>query len=157
MITIPAGIVTLGLSRNADEFGWDNEFERYTVDVPAFEIDKYMVTNGQFLDFVNAGRIRKPDLWNDDDWKWKAESWDHATGVLEKRNDAWFYRTMFDEIPASPNWPVYVSHAEASAYAKWAGKALPTEEQWQRAAYGKLRWHGETLSVGPLRARLESG
>jgi gamma-glutamyl hercynylcysteine S-oxide synthase len=54
----------------------------------------------------------------------------------KKRNDAWFCRTMFDEIPLRSNWPVYVSHAEASAYAKWAGKKLPTEEQWHRAAYG---------------------
>lgn len=43
---------------------------------------------------------------------------------------------MFDEIPLPPDWPVYVSHAEASAYARWAGKSLPTEVQWQRAAYG---------------------
>ena len=43
---------------------------------------------------------------------------------------------MFDEVPLPLDWPVYVSHAEASAYACWAGKALPTEAQWQRAAYG---------------------
>jgi gamma-glutamyl hercynylcysteine S-oxide synthase len=136
MITIPAGTATLGVSRDSDEFGWDNEFERHTVDVPSFEIDKYMVTNGQFLDFVNAGGYETRSLWTDDDWNWKTESGVTQPVFWRKRNDVWFYRTMFDEIPLRPNWPVYVSHAEASAYAKWAGKSLPTEEQWQRAAYG---------------------
>ena len=48
----------------------------------------------------------------------------------------WQYRTMFENVPLPLDWPVYVSHAEASAYARWAGKALPTEAQWHRAAYG---------------------
>lgn len=136
MVPIPAGSATLGLARNSNVFGWDNEFERHNVEVPAFEIDKYMVTNGQFLDFVNAGGYQTRNLWSGDDWNWIS-----ATGIAhpvfwKKRNDVWFYRTMFDEIPLRLNWPVYVSHAEANAYAKWAGKKLPTEEQWHRAAYG---------------------
>ncbi len=49
---------------------------------------------------------------------------------------AWRYRGMFHEIPLPLNWPVYVSHAEASAYARWAGKRLPTEAEWHRAAHG---------------------
>ena len=53
-----------------------------------------------------------------------------------KTERRWLYRTMFEEIPLPLDWPVYVSHAEASAYARWAGKSLPTEEQWHRAAYG---------------------
>ena len=51
-------------------------------------------------------------------------------------NGQWLYRTMFDEIPLPLDWPVYVSQAEASAYARWAGKSLPTEAEWHRAAYG---------------------
>jgi ergothioneine biosynthesis protein EgtB len=136
MIEIPAGPAVLGLPRDLGAFGWDNEFERHTVDVLAFEIDRYMVTNRQFLDFVNAGGYENRSLWADDDWNWKT-----ATGIThpvfwKKRDDVWFYRTMFDELPLRLNWPVYVSHAEATAYAKWAGKKLPTEAQWHRAAYG---------------------
>ena len=48
----------------------------------------------------------------------------------------WYLRAMFDEVPLPLTWPVYVSHAEASAFARWVGKLLPTEAQWQRAAYG---------------------
>jgi formylglycine-generating enzyme required for sulfatase activity len=51
-------------------------------------------------------------------------------------SNGWNYRTMFEEMPLPLNWPVYVSHAEATAYARWAGKSLPSEPQWHRAAYG---------------------
>ena len=136
MIEIPAGVAVLGVARDSGAFGWDNEFERHAVDVPGFEIDKYMVTNRQFLDFVNAGGYENRSLWADDDWNWKT-----GTGITHpvfwtKRDDVWFCRTMFDEIPLRLNWPVYVSHAEATAYANWVGKKLPTEAQWHRAAYG---------------------
>src|SRR5262245_58619467 len=55
MIQIPAGTATLGLSRASGEFGWDNEFEEHTVEVPEFSIDRFKVTNGEFLEFLNAG------------------------------------------------------------------------------------------------------
>ena len=136
MIEIPAGRATLGLSRKSGTFGWDNEFEAHTADVPAFEIDRYMVTNGQFLDFITAGGYETRALWNDDDWNWrKAQEISHPV-FWKKATTGWLYRTMFAEIPLPMDWPVYVSHAEAAAYARWAGKALPTEEQWHRAAYG---------------------
>jgi gamma-glutamyl hercynylcysteine S-oxide synthase len=136
MMAIPAGPAILGLSRDAGAFGWDNEFERHTIDVPAFEMDKYMVTNRQFLDFVEDGGYEIQSLWNPDDWNWKAAQNVTHPVFWTKRQDVWFQRTMFDEIPLRPTWPVYVSHAEASAYATWAAKKLPTEEQWHRAAYG---------------------
>jgi gamma-glutamyl hercynylcysteine S-oxide synthase len=137
MMEIPAGRVTLGLSRDdKSTFGWDNEYEAQTVDVTAFAIDKYKVTNGQYLDFVAAGGYENPACWTEEDWNWRA-----TQGVLHpvfwsRTRDRWYYRSMFEEIPLPLDWPVYVSQAEASAYARWAGKSLPTEAQWHRAAYG---------------------
>ena len=113
MIPIPAGAAILGQS--PDRFGWDNEFDRHQVEVPAFQIAKYKVTNGQYLDFVRAGAA-PPHFW-------------------VQREGAWFYRGMFEEIPLPLDWPVYVTHDEASAYAKWAGKSLPAEAEFHRAAY----------------------
>jgi len=136
MVKIAAGDATLGLSRSSDVFGWDNEFESYTVHVPAFEIDRYMVTNQQFLEFLQAGGYENRDLWSDKDWKWKNDQQISYPVFWNQNGELWLYRTMFDEIPLPPDWPAYVSHAEAAAYARWAGKALPTEEQWHRAAYG---------------------
>ena len=136
MVEIPAGVATLGLRRDAGSFGWDNEFEMHTADVPAFEIDRYMVTNGQFLDFITSGGYETRAFWNDEGWNWKSAKGVSHPVFWKTAGDSWLYRTMFAEVPLPMNWPVYVSHAEAMAYARWAGKSLPTEAQWHRAAYG---------------------
>ena len=136
MVKIPAGSATLGLTRSSGEFGWDNEFEAHSVDVPAFEIDQCMVSNGEFLEFMNSGGYDARELWTDADWQWKSESTIAHPVFWTKPGDQWRYRTMFEEIALPLDWPVYVSHAEASAYARWAGKSLPTEAEWHRAAYG---------------------
>jgi gamma-glutamyl hercynylcysteine S-oxide synthase len=143
-IGIPAGVATLGLPRpklaaaSSAAFGWDNEFEAHQVQVPAFNIDAYNVTNGQFLEFMRAGGYRERSPWSDADWNWvQSEQVQHPRFWSRSGpGDAWLCRTMFDERPLPLDYPVYVSHAEASAYARWAGKALPTEAQFHRAAYG---------------------
>ncbi|MFM0667132.1 SUMF1/EgtB/PvdO family nonheme iron enzyme [Paraburkholderia sediminicola] len=141
MVSIPAGTAVLGMPRDGGRFGWDNEFGEVRVDVPAFEIDRHMVTNGAFREFIEAGGYREPKWWSEKDWAWKkAEHIEHpacwSRHVARGDDGAWTLRTMFDEVPLPLDWPAYVSHAEASAYARWAGKALPTEAQWQRAAHG---------------------
>ncbi|HEX4784196.1 MAG TPA: SUMF1/EgtB/PvdO family nonheme iron enzyme [Candidatus Sulfotelmatobacter sp.] len=136
MVRIPAGKTMLGLPRSGERFGWDNEFEAYTVDVPAFEIDQYEVTNRLYLDFMNAGGYDTRAYWSDDDWNWKTERAISHPVFWMKTRGGWNYRGMFEEVALPLDCPVYVSHAEAMAYARWAGKELPSEEQWQRAAYG---------------------
>lgn len=114
MIPIPAGMATLGQSDG--EFGWDNEFSEHRVHVPAFAIRGHKVTNGEYLRFVRDG-APPPHFWIE-------------------RNGQFFYRGMFGEIPLPSNAPVYVTHEEAAAYAKWFGQKLPTEAQFHRAAFG---------------------
>jgi gamma-glutamyl hercynylcysteine S-oxide synthase len=136
MIEIPGGAATLGLPRGSETFGWDNEFEAHGMQVPAFEIDQYEVTNQQYLEFMAAGGYETRLFWSDEDWNWKtAHAVSHPV-FWTKGTNGWLYRAMFEEVPLPLDWPVYLSHAEASAYAHWAGKSLPTEEQWLRAAYG---------------------
>ncbi len=147
-VTIPEGRATLGLPRphldpahhhSADTnagFGWDNEFEATEMFVPSFAIGAYPVTNGDYLEFVRAGGYTDENLWTEGDWSWR-ESLGLAHPLFWiSRGGAWNYRGMFEELPLPLSCPVYVSHAEASAYARWAGKTLPTEAQWHRAAYG---------------------
>jgi gamma-glutamyl hercynylcysteine S-oxide synthase len=136
MVQVSAGEATLGLSRDGREFGWDNEFEAQTVEVPAFEIDRYKTTNQQYLEFMSAGGYANRSLWGDDDWRWVSSSGNSYPVFWRYADGQWRYRTMFGEIPLPMSWPVYVSHAEASAYARWIGKSLPTEAEWHRAAYG---------------------
>jgi gamma-glutamyl hercynylcysteine S-oxide synthase len=136
-VEVPAGKATLGSPRAPlVSFGWDNEFEQHTVNVPAFAIDAYKVTNREFLEFVRQGGYEQASLWTEADWDWiQAQGIQHPQFWV-RRGHTWFYRTMFAEIPLPPEWPVYVSHAEAAAYARWTNKALPSEAQWHRAAYG---------------------
>ena len=135
-VCVPAGSTTLGLRRDSRSFGWDNEFEAHTVNVPEFAIDRYKVTNGQFLRFLEEGGYSDRALWPAAGWEWKSACGISHPVFWVRRDDRWAYRSMFDEIPLPPDWPVYTSHAEANAYARWAGKSLPTEAQWHRAAYG---------------------
>ncbi|MGB8750959.1 MAG: SUMF1/EgtB/PvdO family nonheme iron enzyme [Candidatus Sulfotelmatobacter sp.] len=138
-IEIPAGVVTLGLPRDGESFGWDNEFEAHTVDVPPFTVDQYKVTNRQYLDFINAGGYETRAFWSDgdsnEDWNWKSDQGISHPAFWKREGTRWLYRAMFEVVPLPLDWPVYVSQAEAKAYARWAGKSLPTEAEWQRAAY----------------------
>ena len=113
---VAAGIATLGANRAAIPFGWDNEFDEHDVYVPAFGIQKFPVTNGDWLHFVSDGGP-VPAFW------------------IEREGD-FFLRGVFDELPLPLSWPVWVTHQQARAYASWSGKRLPTEAEYHRAAFG---------------------
>jgi gamma-glutamyl hercynylcysteine S-oxide synthase len=149
LVSIPAGTATLGLPRTEDtQFGWDNEFEEFQVQVPEFEIDAYKVSNRDFLHFMANGGYQERSLWDDSAWQWlQSNDVTHPAFWLLRGNHI-FLRTMFHEIPLPLDWPVYVSHAEASAYARWAGKELPTEAEWHRAAYGTHEGIGREFPWG---------
>ena len=135
-VRIPGGRATLGRSRSAGVFGWDNEFGERVVQVPEFEIDAYKVTNGRFLEFVKDGGYEDPIHWAKENWEWRERQKLAHPSFWTRKAGAWHYRGMFSEPLLSMDAPVYVSHAEASAFARWAGRSLPTEAQFHRAAYG---------------------
>jgi ergothioneine biosynthesis protein EgtB len=137
-ISIPAGRATLGVARDAIPFGWDNEFSELAVDVPPFAIERHDVTNARFLEFVNAGGYADRRWWTEDDWEWVQKEKITHPSFWERKGFDWYWRGMFDMLPLPPAWPVYVSQAEASAFARWSGARLPTEAEFQRAAYGSL-------------------
>jgi iron(II)-dependent oxidoreductase len=116
MVDIPAGSAELG-RRRGNGFGWDNEFDRHAVSVPAFRISRFKITNGEYLEYVRSSGAAPPHFWT-------------------PRDGEWFLRAMFAEIPLPLDWPVYVTHAEAEAYALSRGAALPSEPQFHRAAEG---------------------
>jgi iron(II)-dependent oxidoreductase len=134
---VPEGRATLGAGRDEIEFGWDNEFETRVEDVPSFSIDVYSVTNRDYLEFVESGGYSNETVWDPEGWEWNQSQkvchplfWETHRGVR-------FWRGMWDLIPLPMAWPVYVSHAEASAYARWKGRRLPTEAEFHRAAFGE--------------------
>jgi ergothioneine biosynthesis protein EgtB len=137
-IDVPDGRATLGEDDRALTFGWDNERPRHVEDVPAFSIQQHDVTNAAFLEFVEAGGYDDQRWWRPEDWAWVANSNVRAPAFWERPegHDGRQWRAMFELVPLPMSWPVYVSHAEASAYAAWRGRRLPTEAEYQRAAYG---------------------
>ena len=116
MRAVPGGIATLGADPDEIPFGWDNEFNRHEVDVPAFGIQQFPITNGEWLRFVEDGGPI-PQFWT-------------------RVNGEFLLRGVFEELPLPGSWPVYVTHQQAEAYAKWAGMRLPTEAEYHRAGYG---------------------
>jgi iron(II)-dependent oxidoreductase len=137
LVEIPAGRATLGLEKaNGDEFGWDNELDAHSVDVEEFAIESGNVTNQDFLRFIQAGGYQNQSLWSAAAWEWKQKEGVEHPAFWKAGGNPWMYQAMFGETRLPLNWPVYVSHAEASAYAKWLGRELPSEEQFHRAAYG---------------------
>jgi ergothioneine biosynthesis protein EgtB len=138
---VPAGRATLGVARGSIPFGWDNEFGAHGVDVGAFAIETQNVTNARYLAFVDAGGYRDPQWWRPEDWDWLQRSAIGAPRFWARHDGAWSWRGLFDWIPLPESWPVYVSQAEAAAFATWAGARLPTEAEFQRAAFGTPAGH----------------
>ena len=116
LIAVSAGRATLGASRRTIPFGWDNEFGEHRVDAGAFRMQRYPITNGDWLRFVGDGGPIPP-FWIE-------------------RDGTWLLRGTFEHLRLAHSWPVYVSHAQARQYADWAGMRLPTEVEYHRAAFG---------------------
>ena len=137
VIRIPAGKARMGADFSAIPFGWDNEFNEAVVEVPSFTIDSLPITNSEFYEFIVCDAYDDERYWRPEDWFWKElEGKRHPTAWV-KQGEEWTYRGMFDFIPLTQvgSWPVYVSLAEARAYATWRGKRLLTEAEFHRAAF----------------------
>src|SRR5205814_6177626 len=102
------------------------------------EIDRLPVRNAEFRAFVDAGGYDDAGLWTPEDWAWRERTAQRHPAFWRQAEGGWKYRTLFDEFPLeqAAGWPVYVSGAEARAYARWKGRDLPTEAEYQRAAEG---------------------
>eukprot|EP00172_Hildenbrandia_rubra_P001464 Plantae.Rhodophyta-Hildenbrandia_rubra.ctg20133.p1 GENE.Plantae.Rhodophyta-Hildenbrandia_rubra.ctg20133~~Plantae.Rhodophyta-Hildenbrandia_rubra.ctg20133.p1 ORF type:complete len:466 (-),score=62.31 Plantae.Rhodophyta-Hildenbrandia_rubra.ctg20133:878-2275(-) len=136
-----AGVVGRVRSNNAWEFGWDNEFGDCVsrVDVGGFEVGKFPVTVGQYVQFVEDGGYRKEKFWGKDDWAWIMKekvtlpaSWRCVEGKLMilTADEMW-------SVETAAHWPVYTSVAEARAYARWKGARLLIEAEWDWVAFGE--------------------
>ncbi|MEO7367668.1 MAG: ergothioneine biosynthesis protein EgtB [Gemmatimonadaceae bacterium] len=133
MVTIPRGAYSVGTDDRAEAY--DNERAQHEVVVDAFEMDRSPVTNAEFEEFISAGGYSEPRLWSDAGRKWVAESGAFAPKYWERNGDSWISRSMDREGPVDPMRPVcHVSYHEADAFARWAGKRLPTEFEWEIAA-----------------------
>jgi ergothioneine biosynthesis protein EgtB len=116
-------------------FCFDNETPRHRAWLAPFEIASYPVTHGDFVDFIDDGGYRRPELWLSAGWDaLKSRGWG-APQYWEQRDARWTSFTLHGEMPVDPNTPIcHVSFYEAEAFARWAGARLPTEAEWEIAA-----------------------
>ncbi|MEO7040895.1 MAG: ergothioneine biosynthesis protein EgtB [Gemmatimonadaceae bacterium] len=139
MIRVGAGEYSIGTNDRREAY--DNERPRHSILSSAFEIDAAPVTNLAYSDFISDDGYRRKELWSQAGSAWLADSGATSPKYWQAGDDGWSARTMDYSAPLSPNEPVcHVCYYEADAFARWAGKRLPTEYEWEIAA----SWNADT-------------
>jgi len=137
-VVIEEGLYDVGFE--GDGFHFDNEKTRHKVYLESFEIQKALVTNGEYLEFIEAGGYDKFQYWLDDGWHWLKRENIQAPLYWHKLDDGWHYYTLAGLAPVNPDAVVaHVSFFEAIAFANWKGMRLPTEFEWEVAS-NHLSW-----------------
>src|SRR5262249_35494821 len=129
---VPAGTYPIGSDGHEP---YDNEHATHDVALDAYEIDRHPVSNGDYLAFIADGGYDREDLWSRDGWEWRFIFGIQAPGDWRRESPGWVRCRFGHEEPVAPGLPVsHVSYFEAEAFARWAGKRLPTEQEWEVAA-----------------------
>jgi len=146
-VEIPGGSFLVG-APNGAAFAFDNERLAHEVEIDPFAISRTPVTNGQFLEFVEAGGYDERDYWSDAGWRWRCDAAADSPVYWIRDGDTW-RRQSFDAIvELNPDAPVvHVNWWEAHAYCRWKGRRLPTEFEWEVAAAGEPDGRGNLAAT----------
>lgn len=132
---IPSGVTQIGVSKNANFFAFDNEKDLHKQWIESCMISSHLVTNGDYLSFIEDGGYESSEFWHSDGWDMKEKEKWFAPLYWEKDGGRWWNFTMGGMLELDREAPVsHISFYEAAAYAKWSGSRLPTEFEWETAA-----------------------
>jgi 5-histidylcysteine sulfoxide synthase len=138
LVAVPAGKVSLGREKDSPLYGWDNEYGHHEADVPAFKAARLLVSNGEFLPFVEAGGYTNEEFWDEEGRAWLAFARPAHPTFWLRAGEPWRLRLMTHVVPMPWNWPVEVNALEARAFCRWKARQtgqpvrLPSEDEWQR-------------------------
>jgi ergothioneine biosynthesis protein EgtB len=151
----PGGLYAIGYQ--GEEFAFDNETPRHQIYLRDYYLSSRLVTNGEYLEFIQAGGYNKPEYWLSEGWTTiNAERW-FAPLYWEKIDGKWWIMTLSGMQPLNENEPVcHVSFYEADAYASFRGLRLPTEGEWEVAA-SSVPIQGNFVETGRLHPTVASG
>jgi len=136
LLPVAGGKVTLGKPKDHPLYGWDNEYGRHRFTVEDFAASKYLVSNREYLEFVEAGGYRTPGLWTEEGQRWLGYTRAEHPLFWIRDGAGYRFRTMAQEIAMPWDWPVEVNQLEAKAFCNWQTKRtgrpirLPTEDEW---------------------------
>lgn len=139
MVEVSGDRIALGKPQNSPLYGWDNEYGYHQSEVKSFLVSKYMITNGEFKEFVDNGGYENPAYWDEEAWQWKNHyRVKYPKFWLVDSAGNYQYRAMFDALDLPLDWPVEVNHYEAIAYCRSQGEdvRLMTEAEWNLVTYG---------------------
>lgn len=133
MVLVKGGEVEIGTNRLV--FSYDNERPPHRVGIDPFLIDRVPVTIGAFIEFIEAGSYERKELWSEDGLRWLRDTQAALPRYWRRDGDGFSIRSFANWLPADPGKPVcHVTWFEADAYARFAGKRLPSEQEWETAA-----------------------
>jgi len=139
LIEAPGGRVVQGKTQDHPFYGWDNEYGRYVKEVKTFSASKFLVSNREFLEFIEDGGYRNPEHWTEEGWSWVTYQKAQCPRFwLPQEDGSYRYRAMLKEIDMPWSWPVETNYLEAKAFCNWKARKtgwpvrLPTEEEWYR-------------------------
>ncbi|WP_426664246.1 5-histidylcysteine sulfoxide synthase [Rhodanobacter aciditrophus] len=138
LVKVPAGKVALGRDIGSAVYGWDNEYGRHEAEVPAFEASRQLVSNREFLAFIEAGGYTQSGYWEDEGNGWREFAKAAHPSFWRRSAEGWHLRLMTGEVPMPWDWPVEVNYHEAKAFCRWKSAhggqpvRLPTEDEWYR-------------------------
>lgn len=150
-VAFDEGIYEIG--SEGKEFTYDNEHPRHREFLEAFELGDRLITNAEYIKFMDDGGYDRSELWLDDGWATvNSQGWNSPLYWM-KKDGKWHYFTLSGLREIDPNEPVtHVSYYEADAFARWAGARLATEAEWEAAA-GELPYEGNFVEEGHFHPR----